>query len=187
MTSTTQRYPNWFKVTAQENFERYLLPLEGPVRCLQVGAFTGNTSAWLLDRLPGSTLVDVDTWTGSRELSEFDFADVERTYDRRMATPSRAGRVEKVKGPSEAFFSAVWGRLPFDFVYVDGGHDSVTAINDLTGAYRALKPGALLAVDDYNWTTVAAAVDAFQALYADRVERLDSTSAQAWFRKVADQ
>jgi len=185
MVSTTERYPNWFKVTAEENFERHLLPLEGPLHCLQVGAFTGNTSVWLLDRLPGSTLVDVDTWQGSRELSEFDFADVERTYDRRMAKPSRAGRVTKVKGTSEAFFAVE--HQSFDFAYIDGGHDSYTAINDLIGACRLLKPGALLAVDDYNWTTVALAVDAFEASYAGRVERIDSTPAQAWFRKVADQ
>ena len=36
------KYPNWFKQTAQPNFEQHLLPLAGQdnLRFLQLGAYT---------------------------------------------------------------------------------------------------------------------------------------------------
>lgn len=182
----TSTYPNWFATTAEDNFAAHLLPLAGqPVRCLQIGVFAGNASVWLLENVltgPRALLADVDTWEGSPELSDWDFADVERAYDDRMRDYPQ---VHKFKGSSESFFALFHGCPPFDFIYVDAAHDACSALNDLVGAYRLLKPGGLLAVDDYNWSAVGMAVDAFAACYGDRLEWLESSSAQAWFRRAA--
>ena len=45
------KYPNWFEMTAKENFESQLLPLAGKfnLRFLQIGAFTGDATVWLVD------------------------------------------------------------------------------------------------------------------------------------------
>ena len=42
-------YPNWFEVTAKQNFQRFLTPLAGQdrLRFLQLGAFTGDASVWM--------------------------------------------------------------------------------------------------------------------------------------------
>ena len=84
-------YPNWFEMTAENNFKNYLLPYAGRsnLNFLQVGAYTGDASKWLLDNVltgEGSKLTDVDTWRGSDEIShkEMNWDDVEAVYDERV-------------------------------------------------------------------------------------------------------
>ena len=165
---------------------------------MQIGAFTGDASVWLLERIltgDGSTLVDVDTWQGSDEPAHdaFDFADVERVYDER--TSDLRGMV-KHDGSSLSFFQSGPER-PFDFIYVDGDHTAVGVLTDAVNAYPLLKVGGLIAFDDYLWKSgkgrlndPGPAIDAFADLYSDRLERLDNpefpgpSPLQVWFRKT---
>tara|TARA_B110000285_G_C14955554_1_gene528988 strand:- start:352 stop:924 length:573 start_codon:yes stop_codon:yes gene_type:complete len=59
--------------------------------------------------------------------------------------------------------------LTFDFIYIDGDHHSVPVYLDLLLSYDLLKPGGILAGDDYNWVSrktnlqeVKLGVDLFQ-------------------------
>ena len=189
-------YPNWFTVYADVFFARHLLDLAGKpdLRFLQIGAFTGDATLWLVDHvLTGqrSVLVDVDTWQGSDESTHhgFDWTDVERVYDERTKVHRAAGLVEKYKGPSLRYFLE-GPTAPFDFVYVDGDHTAFSVLNDAVYAYLALKPGGLLAFDDYLWESgkgdhnnPAPAIDAVRSIYRDRLELVD-LGQQAWFRRV---
>ncbi len=66
-------FPNWFKgVQADLTFAKNLESLRGkPIRALQIGAYTGDATEWLLQNLinshPDSVLIDVDPWTGADE------------------------------------------------------------------------------------------------------------------------
>ena len=189
-------YPNWFTMYADGYFSRYLLDYAGKpdLRFLQIGAFTGDATCWLLDNVltgPGSVLVDVDTWQGSDEEIHrtFDWLDVERTYDERTADARVDGRLVKVKATSRRFFARQddW----FDFVYIDGDHTAFSVLNDAVDAYRVLKVGGLLAFDDYLWESgkgrhnnPATAIEAIHTIYRGRLEVVD-TGQQAWFRRVA--
>jgi hypothetical protein len=200
-------YPNWFNHYAVRFFERHLSPLAGKpgLRFLQIGAFTGDASVWLLENIltgKGSFLVDVDTWEGSDEPEHepFDWADLERTYDRRTSgwqpasycSGSANAWLVKFKGTSEDFFLTPTPN-EYDFIYIDGDHTAPAVLNDAVGALRALKPGGLLAFDDYLWKSIdgvetkspGVAVDAFAAVYADEIEILE-TGLQVWFRKTTD-
>ena len=80
-------YPNWFEGSgARENFERHLLPLANTaLRCVQIGAYTGDASKWMVDNIlqhETSVLIDVDTWKGSDEPvhKQMDWDDVWNTY-----------------------------------------------------------------------------------------------------------
>ena len=159
---------------------------------LQIGAFTGDATTWLLDNIltgDGSRLVDVDTWGGSDEAihKTFDWEDVERVYDERTRGDAR---VYSHKATSAQFFASLY--VPMcDFIYIDGGHTAFDVLNDAVSAYRVLKVGGLLAFDDYLWQSGKGdphdpklAIDAFHAVYQDRLELLD-LGAQAWFRRVA--
>lgn len=190
-------YPNWFAHYAEGFFAKHLAPLAGQpgLRFLQIGAFTGDASAWLLENIltgNGSHLVDVDTWAGSDEPEHeaFEWADVERSYDERMAG-YRPDRLVKVKATSDRYLATPAGE--FDFIYIDGDHTAPGVLSDALGAFRLLKPGGLLAFDDYSWKpsngggetkAPAAAVDAFQTCYADRLQLL-TLGLQAWFRKLS--
>jgi predicted O-methyltransferase YrrM len=188
-----QPYPNWFGLYADGWFERHLRPLADKplLRCLQIGAFTGDASLWLLRNLPNCTVVDVDTWEGSDEIAhkQFDWADVEHVYDERTATARKTGRLVKWKLTSELFFSFKPG--PFDFIYIDGDHTSYGVLNDAVSAYKVLAPGGLLAFDDYRWQSGKTvihdpkfAIDAIGAIYEDRLELIE-LAEQAWFRRIA--
>ena len=148
-------YPNWFEQTAIANFKNYLLPFAGrkDLNFLQVGAYTGDASKWLLENVlthESSRLTDVDTWRGSDEIihKEFDWSDVEETYDKKMEP--FGNRVTKVKSDSVAFLRTA-PFFSFDFIYIDGDHTALGVFSDAVGAWPLLKPYGIMAFDDYKW------------------------------------
>lgn len=138
--------PGWFKDLAETNFAEHL-PNDPGMTVLQIGVYAGDATAWLLKHRDVARIVDVDTWMGD-PLGQLtgDMAPVETTYDKRFADNPK---VEKMKMTSDAYFGA-HDEL-FDFVYIDGDHNTAqVAIDALQGA-RRVKPGGILAFDDYLW------------------------------------
>lgn len=182
-------WPDWFTGGyAEDAFRRHLLPLAGePLQCLQIGAYCGDASVWLLENVltkVGGWLVDVDTWKGSNEIDHaaIDFSSVEEFYIERMRQFSRVG---KFTGTSDDYFSM--GPAPFDFIYIDGSHESHQVLRDAVNAERFLKPGGLMAFDDYMWGGAARniprpAIDAFLRCYEEQIDVLE-IGLQVWVRK----
>lgn len=144
----------WFEITAKANFERFLLPAAGhPMAALQIGAFKGDASVWLLENVlthPDSTLTDVDTWEGSPAESTHDgvdWEDVERLYWERVAPYD--DRCFTRKMPSADFFA--FDTMRYDFIYVDGSHEGLDVLKDGMNAWACLNPGGIIAFDDYTW------------------------------------
>ena len=189
------KYPNWFKITAEENFKLQLMPLAGKfsLRFLQIGAFTGNASVWLVDNVltqKNSVLEDVDTWSGSdeQEHKEMDWLDVERTYDSRIAFRPN---VIKYKMDSKEFLRSV-EEPTYDFIYIDGDHTAEGVLQDAVLAWRLLKAGGIMAFDDYLWEDPRGvefqpgwSIDTFVGAVKDESEVLLSNS-QVWLRKNND-
>ena len=189
------KYPNWFKMTAEENFKSQLMPLAGKLglRFLQIGAFTGNASVWLVDNVltqKNSILEDVDTWSGSDEdeHKEMDWLDVERTYDSRIAFRPN---VIKYKMDSREFLRSI-EEPTFDFIYIDGDHTAEGVLQDAVLSWRLLKPGGIMAFDDYLWEDPRGiefqpgwSIDTFTGAVKDESEVLLSNS-QVWLRKNDD-
>ena len=189
------KYPNWFKMTAEENFKSQLMPLAGKLglRFLQIGAFTGNASVWLVDNVltqKNSILEDVDTWSGSDEdeHKEMDWLDVERTYDSRIAFRPN---VIKYKMDSREFLRSI-EEPTFDFIYIDGDHTAEGVLQDAVLSWRLLKPGGIMAFDDYLWEDPRGiefqpgwSIDTFIGAVKDESEVLLSNS-QVWLRKNND-
>lgn len=182
-------FPNWFQqVGADRNFERFLTGLPDRARLLQIGAFVGHASEWLLSRFPTATLCDVDTWRGSAESEHdgFDWDEVEAAYDERMAP--FVGRLLKCPMTSDTFFATVKSPAPFDFVYVDGAHTAAQVFKDAVNAINVIAPGGVLAFDDYTWGEGLPtadrphdAIDFFLDLYRGRYELLER-GLQVWLR-----
>jgi predicted O-methyltransferase YrrM len=190
------KYPNWFVQYAEGYFERHLSQYTGQpgVRFLQIGAYTGDATTWLLDHIltgADATLTDVDTWGGSDEEGhqEMDFGEVEQIYDARTGASLAARRLIKFKGTSKAFFDT-YPDERFDFVYIDGDHTAFGVLNDAVRCYSLLRVGGILAFDDYQWQSgkgrlfdPAPAIDAIADLYSNRLEKLEG-GLQVWFRKT---
>lgn len=189
-------YPNWFTCYADQFFGRHLSHLAGKrnLNFLQIGAYTGDASVWLLENIltaESSMLYDVDTWEGSDEPEHepFDWPDIERVYDGRL-TPFK-NHVKK-KTRSDWYLSGFGSSGPyFDFVYVDGDHAASAVLADALNAFRLLKPGGLMAFDDYQWKPYEGApptecpglaIDAFTACYHDQLDILEA-GLQVWIRK----
>jgi predicted O-methyltransferase YrrM len=188
-------YPNWFKQTALEPFKSHLLPLAGQkLRALQIGAYTGDASVWLLENVlthEDSKLFDVDTWEGSDELLHkgFDWSDVEKTYDEKVAP--YAGKVFKHKENSTIFL-ANYTPPRFDFIYVDGDHTALGVFLDAMLGWVWLNEGGIMAFDDYTWgtdemnkhLTPKLGIDTFAYLYAPEIKVLE-LGQQVWLQRIA--
>jgi predicted O-methyltransferase YrrM len=185
-------YPNWFKQTAQENFEHYLQEFIGKenLSFLQIGAFTGDASVWMLDNIlthESSTLTDVDTWLGSEEAAhkDIDFTDVKIEYLNKTNRPNRYW----FNGKSVDFFSDLEGKK-YDFIYIDGDHTASGVLDDAVMAWYALKPKGIMAFDDYTWEheggthlTPRPSINFFISIKKDQLEILEVNS-QVWIRKL---
>jgi SAM-dependent methyltransferase len=149
--------PNWFS-TVEANFAQHLTPLAGrsDLDFLQIGAYAGHCTEWLCTNvLTGVSclLTDVDTWGGSpdeAEHSALDWYTVREEYFTRIRPFGHT--VHTFMGASDVFFM-LQGPAPstFDFVYVDGGHRAENVLRDAVHADCVLKPGGILAFDDYLW------------------------------------
>jgi hypothetical protein len=148
-------YPNWFNISAVHYFN-LILPRRFAGKplldFLQIGAYTGDASEWLLDNIltdRSSWLTDVDTWSGSDEgvHKKFDWNEIESFYNSRMAS---YGNVCKVRGYSEEFLSTA-EKSHYDFIYIDGDHTANGVYTDATLSWDKLKPYGIMAFDDYLW------------------------------------
>jgi predicted O-methyltransferase YrrM len=187
--------PNWFQNDGLKNFEVHLQHLaERPSRLLQIGAYTGDASVWLYENVlqnsTNSVLVDVDTWEGSDEPDhhKMNWTTVESLYDVKTFAARADRKIVKYKGTSDEFFKQ--NTESFDFIYVDGDHTSYGVLKDAVSAFESLKPGGILAFDDYQWSAGLGelkepkrAVDAFWSVYQDRLVTL-MVGYQCWFKKL---
>lgn len=147
-------YPNWFEQIARYNFENFLLPQAGKpeLNYLQLGAFTGDASKWLLDNVlthKTSRLTDVDTWAGADNepvQEEMDFADVYATYINKV---NHINALHYIMTTQEFLIHKRTNR--YDFIYVDAHHTAASAFLDCELSWELLKQGGILAVDDYEW------------------------------------
>ncbi len=148
-------FPNWFASTpAQENFNKYLEPYKGQpdIKFLQLGAYTGDATVWLLDNIltdKTSHLTDVDTWYGSDEdqHEKIDFTEVEKFYNSRIKPYKN---ITKFKGTTIEWLKAAPLDY-YDFIYVDADHTAPSVLIDAELSFLSLKSGGILAFDDYEW------------------------------------
>jgi predicted O-methyltransferase YrrM len=185
-------YPNWFSVAAEKFFTKNLIPYSGkPLRCLQLGAYTGDATEWLFKNVlthPDSFLIDVDTWEGSDEdvHKAMDWSSVEDIYTTRNQDHIDSGKLIKYKGTTDQFFSGPSGKQKFDFIYVDADHEAASALKDGLNSLYRLEMGGLLAFDDYVWQSGKGAwanpkfgVDSILACYSHKLNIID-IGAQVW-------
>jgi len=151
-------YPNWFAKSAIDNFATYLIQDTGlpDLKYLQLGAFTGDASVWLLENIltgQGSRLTDVDTWQGSDEADHksMDFEDVHKTYLSKTYLWQHDGSIYKYRSTTLYFLRNQSMRDKFDFIYIDADHTTVGVLLDAELSWPLLKSGGIMAFDDLTW------------------------------------
>ena len=189
-------YPNWFEVTAKQNFERFLPEFKDKeqLKFLQLGAFTGDASVWMatniLSDIHKHRLFDVDTWRGSDEPDHksMDFNDVYETYIAKvkpthLVTAYRMTTVEFLTSDKCRFGN-------YDFIYIDADHTTVGVLLYAELSWPVLKRGGIMAFDDYTWQHESGdprlapqvGIDLFLHRHQGDYELL-AKNTQVWIRK----
>lgn len=178
---------DWFSMRIPV-FEENVGPLDGTIcRILEIGSYQGRCATWIADNVlshPGSRLDAVDL-----HLSDILKSNIRRT--------GRADQIQLHGGMSREILR----KLPldaYDFIYVDGSHQTIDVLEDAVAAFQLAKVGAIIAFDDYLWDeppwnqygVPKPSMDAFLGLYAtpERYKPLVEvihSDWQVWIRKLA--
>ena len=135
-------------VTFSKVFER-----TAPLRILEIGSWEGRSSLFLLTYFTRGHLTAVDTWAGTDQYqynATSQLSDLELRFDHNLSP--YATRLTKRKGSSLAVLpQLIDENQKFDLIYVDGSHFADDALTDATNAWRLLKQGGVMIVDDVMW------------------------------------
>jgi hypothetical protein len=183
-------FPNWFEITAKENFED-LVPKEVSLSVLQIGVYTGDATQWLLENRNIEIIDDVDTWGGSLETAHesIDFDEVYNFYkDRIEKIDPNAERVRSWHMSSNSFFNNIYDN-EYDLIYIDGDHTATQTVIDGLNAFKHLVSGGLIAFDDLTWFSEKGefyapkrGIEAVVHVLQDQAEVVAANS-QLWLRK----
>lgn len=186
---------NKWHLNADANF-RAIFPRLRPRRILEVGSYEGASICLMLEILQEVDsektyeIHAIDTWEGGAEhqpgaSAEADMGEVEKRFVRNMELLGSQARckhelfVYKDRSlHAMSFLIANDKHEYFDFIYIDGSHESADVIADAALSFELLRPGGILGFDDYLWKQPGAAdinrspkfaIDSFVNIYADKL------------------
>jgi predicted O-methyltransferase YrrM len=183
--------PFWFSI-----FDEFRLQSKANLKVLEIGAWEGLTSYFILSTLPRATLTCVDSWeisdptTRDKQVTAVVQAVTESHFDSNLSMFH--GRLEKYKGTSFSFFLDHSQKSVYELIYIDGSHYADDVLIDALRCFELLKVGGILIFDDYFYmghrqfaANPAAAINAFLRLKAGsyRIVRIYS---QLVIEKTAD-
>lgn len=145
---------HWFR-GRQVGFEEHTQKLKdaSSLEFLEIGCWEGEATNWMLETFPQANVTVVDPFTGNPEHIQKGLYDLGTLKDRFIEnTKAHASRVTINQGASvDVLPRLIAADLQFDLIYVDGSHTAYDVFSDAADAWRLLKPGGILAFDDYLW------------------------------------
>jgi len=158
-----QNIQGWFNYESIYDTAVQLAP--DSAHFVEIGSWRGKSSCYLGVQIVNSgkqiQLDCVDTWRGSinEEVHINDPAVINDTlYDEFVDNVKPFPFIKPVRMISmEAVM--FYAENSLDFELIDGSHEYQDVIDDITEWLKRLKPGAMLAGDDYAWPGVRKAVD----------------------------
>lgn len=138
-----------------------IVPTYNPSKILEVGSYEGQSICHLIQLMGKVHPLEVDcidTWAGGQEHSGINMSAVEQRFDHNVAKAcsSVPNLVNVVKIKSHSFMGltdlVAQKRLNYyDLIYIDGSHETPDVLADLVIAFRLLRVGGLMILDDYLW------------------------------------
>lgn len=200
----------WFKV-ARSVWDQ-LIPNLNPHKILEVGCYEGAATCYLIEKLGSHHSLEIDcidSWEGGIEhgtgaFAESKMSEVEQRFRNNITFASRkVGNKIDVKvhrGLSEAELPKllVSGKTSYyDFIYIDGSHQSPDVLMDAVLSFKLLKVGGVIAFDDYIWSDPSTqgtdpiqcpklAIDCFTNIYCRKLKVLSTHLYQLYIQKTSD-
>jgi predicted O-methyltransferase YrrM len=155
------------------------------LRILEVGVFEGRSTCWLLQnhcKTPESSIVAIDSFQGGIEHQGMELGTLRKRFEANIATVESPAQVEIREGfslPQLAKLIAE-GYQRFDFISIDASLQAPDVLGDAVLGFELLKPGGVMAFDDYIWSPMRpgtenplllpkAAIDAFTTLFSQKI------------------
>ena len=168
----TTRIPQWKYLFGHVMLQDY------PWNILEVGSFEGRSTVWMLQNIVKnneSRITCIDTWESGEEFSE---DQMEGRYELflRNTEPWRS-KIDIMRGKSSKMLrDPKISTQMFDIIYIDGGHQARTVLEDAILAFYLLNPNnGVMVFDDYlggvnpyalSMDLPKAGIDAFLKFYA---------------------
>lgn len=180
---------NWFNPAWMKHFQAKDLPIK---KYLEIGSFEGRSLCWMMENvLTGDEDIAyaIDTFEGGQEHGSLNMSLVEENFLHNIEEYK-----EKIKICKGMSFDELVKLYPdkaeyFDFIYIDGSHDSWDVITDATVSFKLLKKGGIMGFDDYQWMvhwgprSPKEAIDAFLYTHQNQIKVLEK-SGQVWIEKL---
>lgn len=144
---------NWFEtedsgryISPITNFRTFLTPMKGqPVNFLEIGSWEGRSATWCLDNI----LTHDDSHLDCVEMAEGSW--FYKNLKHNLSEHIEAGKCDLITATSNTALPAlVQDGKRYDFIYIDGAHDTRSILEDATLSFLTLKIGGIMSLDDYG-------------------------------------
>ncbi len=196
---------DWFNQNAKIIWDK-LIPTLKINKILEIGSYEGRSLCYLIELLGKDSDLEVhaiDTWGGGEDqvskrlASEVTMSEVEKRFilNTQIVIENSKHKIDLHvhKGSSDLELSKLLSsgyRDYFDFIYVDGSHETTDTLLDATLAFRLLKKGGTMIIDDYLWHVDTRdnyrpklAIDAFVNLHFHQLDIYQTNNAQMYILK----
>lgn len=138
---------------------------------LEVGSWKGLSGFALASAGP---TICIDHFRGSQDHQGHGEVDTFPDFQRNLREVGLHHRVIVVRMDSHIALPALFG-TPVRLALIDGSHGTGDVLLDLEGAWQLLSPGGRLFVDDYQWESVARALEIFSGTHGISFAGIGST------------
>ena len=178
-----------------------------PSRILEVGSYEGRSTTFIIENLANTKELEihcVDSWEGGIEhkqggSDEANMPEVEARFNHNLGLAtnktSHKVKLELHKGFSNRELPKLVAENMqeyFDFIYIDGSHQAPDVLLDAVLGFELLKPGGVMAFDDYLWEEPLPygtdplrcpkiSIDAFTNIYSRKLKVLSGAPLEQLF------
>ena len=120
-----------------------------PKRILEIGSLYGGTMWYWMHAVKGAEIVSVDIGVGEPDsrFSDMEYARINLWPEWEKETGCTITQI-RADSTSAETVKVVKEHAPFDFIFIDGGHDFATAMADWQNYWPMLRTGGLFAFHD---------------------------------------
>jgi predicted O-methyltransferase YrrM len=196
---------DWFDTNSKQVWD-VLIPNIKPQRILEIGSYEGRSICYLIEKLGNDSDLEIhaiDTWEGGSDhmskqiahatpfkgIEERFYKNVKESMDKVVTKTN----LQIHKGSSDIELARLLSTgfsEYFDFIYVDGSHETTDVLSDAVLSFKLLKKGGMMILDDYLWCVDGhslyrpkLAIDAFVNINYSKLSVLNAPNSQVYVVK----